>query len=522
MRFFYKILCIALFSLPCFGQLNVLSGSTYKLYDDTEAFHTKDTSSFKNIPKRLKLEKFSTLWIKCKLSPLKGQDSLIYLFFEDQGSVTLYEDTGNKLVDVGQTGFIVPYHKRSIRSETAFITLLPKPESSYLIAIKNFNTQHDSLAVLAFSPSQYQSIKLQQKDSFLYKFGQPFFLASVAIILLITLFQLLFFRERVYLYYLLYIIFILLRVAMSINLLVIEDIFTSLRYTGFISRFSQTFSILSIIVYLLFIREFAETRKKAPYFDKFILFQILFMAIYMVVEVFVVVEKYTVPIHISIHGGFELLETLFSIITVWGLIKLYNNQNKYLIIGVVFLFLVAFVGQQLVLHLSSLSRLEQDGVLQILWGIAYLGEMVFFTVALFSRAAIMKKDLDQQTAENLRLTQALEIQTKDYLPINISTARGTIIIRQEEIIRLEASGNYTLFYLQNQKQVMASLTMAEFEDKLNKERFLRVHKSHIVNLDFVVKYIKGDGGSLILSNGSDVSVSRSRKAELLQKLFPVQ
>jgi DNA-binding LytR/AlgR family response regulator len=83
---------------------------------------------------------------------------------------------------------------------------------------------------------------------------------------------------------------------------------------------------------------------------------------------------------------------------------------------------------------------------------------------------------------------------------------------------VEASGNYTVFYVNNQKQVMASNTMAEFEDKLNADRFIRVHKSHIVNLRFVVKYTRGDGGTLSLEDGSEIPVSRSRKEELLKKL----
>lgn len=518
MRLFLNLMFLCTIALVCYAQENLLENSTYKFYQKKD-LRIKDTIQFSKTPDPLILPKFSTLWLKCTFSLPNDQESIAYLFFEDQGYVTLYEILENRMQKIGETGITVPYHKRSIREETAFIKIKKKPEAEYLIKVENFNIPHDSLILSIYSSAQYHELKLKQKDTFLFKYGQPIFLAAVVLILLITIAQLLFFRERVYFYYLLYIIFILLRVAMSINLLVIEDIFTSLREVGFISRFSQSFSILSIIVYLQFIREFADTHLKAPRFDKFILFQILFMSLYLGVEVFVVVEKYTVPIHITIHSWFEILETVFSLITILGLIKLYNNQNKFLIIGVIFLFLVAFVGQQLVLHLSSLSRLEQDSILQFLWGIAYLGEMVFFTAALFSRAAIMKKTIELQSLENQRLNQVILSQAREHGPITISTSKGTIILKQDDIIRLEASGNYTLFHVKEHKQVLASLTMAEFEEKLDKERFLRVHKSHIVNLGFVVKYIKGDGGNLKLSDDSEIPVSRSRKPDLLQRLF---
>jgi two-component system LytT family response regulator len=61
--------------------------------------------------------------------------------------------------------------------------------------------------------------------------------------------------------------------------------------------------------------------------------------------------------------------------------------------------------------------------------------------------------------------------------------------------------------------------MSDFEDKLNSNKFLRVHKSHIVNLQYIGKYTRGDGGSLTLHDGSEIPVSRSRKEDLIKILF---
>lgn len=527
MTTFYKILFLVGITLNGFGQTSLFENSTYQIVNQSiTQFSLKDTSTFRKTNGPLDVPKFSTLRVKFKVDAKSQNDSTLYIFCNNQGYVKLYQINGSTTKLIGETGLTCPYHKRSLRDEISFIklNLRSSEPQEFLLEVKNFNIEHKNLSFPIYDYAQYQEIKLSQKDTFVNKYGQPIFLGVVVLILLITLIQCVLFREKIYFIYLLYIIFILLRVAMNISLLVIEDFIPSLREMGFISRFSQTFSFLSIIVYLYFIREFANTRQKDQKFDRFLKFQILFMALYLVLELFAVVEKYTVPLYISIHAGFELIETILGLITIFGLLRLYDKQNKYLVWGVIFLFLGAFVGQQILVRVSSLSRLEQDAYLQVLWGIAYLGEMIFFTLGLFSRAAMMKQTIEQQALENQQLTQALnDSQEKDNNiqpdTLNIATNRGTIIIQQADIYRVEASGNYTVFYVYNQKQVMASNTMAEFEDKLNTDKFIRVHKSHIVNLRFVVKYTKGDGGSLTLQDGSEIPVSRSRKEELLKKLF---
>jgi two-component system, sensor histidine kinase LadS len=526
MKTFFNLLFLSLFCSVCFGQTSILQNSKYRIYDQqNHKFELKDTSTFNYNTETLKLPKFSVLRIKFNSTINSQNDSAIYISCQNQGYVKLFEIVGSDTKLIGETGLTCPYRLRSIRDETGFIRIkLPFNKiNNYLLEVQNFNTQHANAKFFVFNEALFQAEKLKQKDTFVNNYGQPIFLGIVLLILLITLFQCIMFRDKIYFIYLLYIVFILLRVAMNISLLVVEDFFPSLNNVGFISRFSQTFSLLSIITYLFFIREFANTRQKAYKFDVFLKCQIFFMALYLFLELFVVVEKYTVPVFINIHSGFELIETTLGIVTIIGLIKLYDKQNKYLIWGVIFLFLVAFVGQQLLLRFGNLSRFEQDEYLQILWGIAYLGEMIFFTLGLFNRASLMKETIELQAHENTKLLEALNIsrkkdKTAQLETLNIATLKGTIIIKQADISRVEASGNYTVFYVLNSKQVMASHTLADFEDKLSTDTFLRVHKSHIVNLMFVAKYTKGDGGILTLLDGSEVPVSRSRKDELLKKL----
>jgi two-component system LytT family response regulator len=101
----------------------------------------------------------------------------------------------------------------------------------------------------------------------------------------------------------------------------------------------------------------------------------------------------------------------------------------------------------------------------------------------------------------------------------LPTAEGVYIIDKTTIIRVEAMSNYSVFLLADNKKIIVSKTLKEYEAQLNDDFFMRINRSVIVNLSYVVKYRKGDGGTLELSDGAEVEVSPQRKETLLQKLF---
>ena len=103
--------------------------------------------------------------------------------------------------------------------------------------------------------------------------------------------------------------------------------------------------------------------------------------------------------------------------------------------------------------------------------------------------------------------------------IAVPTSEGFELIPAEEVIYCEADDNYTHFILKNNKKIIACRTLKEVEEQLiDFVSFIRVHHSYMVNLNEVNKYIRGEGGYLIMSDGATVNVSRSRKEALL-KLF---
>lgn len=102
----------------------------------------------------------------------------------------------------------------------------------------------------------------------------------------------------------------------------------------------------------------------------------------------------------------------------------------------------------------------------------------------------------------------------------LPTVEGLQMIAVDSIINCSSNSNYTSLMLKDKQKVIASRTLKEIEEMLDEYSFLRVHHSFLVNLNEVDKYIKGEGGYLMMSDGSTVPVSRSRKEMLLKKLQP--
>ena len=121
-------------------------------------------------------------------------------------------------------------------------------------------------------------------------------------------------------------------------------------------------------------------------------------------------------------------------------------------------------------------------------------------------------------AEQFRLLMD-QIQHKEngFTKFAVPTSEGFELIFADQLIRCEADSNYTHLFLKNRTMIIACRTLKEIEEQLHDfNYFLRVHNSYIVNLNEVIKYIRGEGGYLVMADGSTVSVSHSRKDALLK------
>ena len=98
--------------------------------------------------------------------------------------------------------------------------------------------------------------------------------------------------------------------------------------------------------------------------------------------------------------------------------------------------------------------------------------------------------------------------------ITLPQQDGFQVLNVSDILYCKADDNYTEIYLEN-KKILVSKTLKYFEEALSGFSFARIHKSYLVNVNEIVKYRKGKGGSVIVSNGKELLVSASKKKELL-------
>ena len=100
--------------------------------------------------------------------------------------------------------------------------------------------------------------------------------------------------------------------------------------------------------------------------------------------------------------------------------------------------------------------------------------------------------------------------------IALPTTDGLEFVEAANIIHCQSDGNYTHIFLKDGVKFLICRTLKETEESLPANDFLRIHHSHTINLNHIRKYVKGDGGYVIMMDNTSINVSRSRKEELLR------
>ena len=137
----------------------------------------------------------------------------------------------------------------------------------------------------------------------------------------------------------------------------------------------------------------------------------------------------------------------------------------------------------------------------------------------------------QHTTERLSLSNIKKTRERaDLLKKNLANPKsqedhialpandGLEFIQVKQIIRIESSSNYSRVIMQGGHQLLVTRQLKDFEELLQDYRFYRVHHSHLINLNYIAKYIRGDGGQITMRNGDVIDVSR-RKKEVFLKLI---
>jgi two-component system LytT family response regulator len=100
----------------------------------------------------------------------------------------------------------------------------------------------------------------------------------------------------------------------------------------------------------------------------------------------------------------------------------------------------------------------------------------------------------------------------------IPATDGLVFINVDEILYCEASGNYTNIHMVDNRKFLVSRTLKEYEDLLEEQDFFRIHNSFLINLNSIKKYIRGEGGQVVMSNDKALDVSKMKKKGFLEKI----
>jgi two-component system LytT family response regulator len=102
--------------------------------------------------------------------------------------------------------------------------------------------------------------------------------------------------------------------------------------------------------------------------------------------------------------------------------------------------------------------------------------------------------------------------------ITVPTIKGFEFLQVNDIIRCQSDINYTIIFLKDKQKITVAKTLKEFEELLVEYNFYRVHNSHLINLSYIKSYNKGKGGTVTMSDNSEIEVSTRRKEDFLKRL----
>lgn len=132
--------------------------------------------------------------------------------------------------------------------------------------------------------------------------------------------------------------------------------------------------------------------------------------------------------------------------------------------------------------------------------------------------AAIKKISQENESQIKEKLEVLNTNKNNFSRIALHSADGINLVNIDDIIRCESNVNYTKFILKDQSNILVTKTLKEYDEMLSNQGFIRIHKSFLVNINHVNKYIKGDGGWVLMSDDAKIMVSRRKKDQLMEAL----
>lgn len=132
---------------------------------------------------------------------------------------------------------------------------------------------------------------------------------------------------------------------------------------------------------------------------------------------------------------------------------------------------------------------------------------------------VVQKKNAVPSMDNLNfLIQQLKRVDDNFQKITLPTGNAFEVVNIKDIIRCEADGSYTTFFLTDKRKFMVSFGLKHYEDLLPEADFIRIHHHHLINMNHVLRYLKEDSGYAVMSDNSKLEISRRKKDAFLVKL----
>jgi two-component system LytT family response regulator len=117
-----------------------------------------------------------------------------------------------------------------------------------------------------------------------------------------------------------------------------------------------------------------------------------------------------------------------------------------------------------------------------------------------------------------QLLQNMRTGTTDNYKLALPTADGLVFVKVSDILYCEASSNYTEITMADNKKYLVSRTLKEYDEILSEQNFFRIHHSYLINLNGIKKYVRGDGGYVVMNNDKPLDVSKRKKDGFLERI----
>lgn len=207
----------------------------------------------------------------------------------------------------------------------------------------------------------------------------------------------------------------------------------------------------------------------------------------------------------------EILGTADSVANAQKLVRLYNPEVVFLDINMPVLdgFDLLEEYDERKFEVVFVTAFEEYGIKAVKAGAA---DYLLKPINIKELKHAIKKLL---TVHNKKLKKET---TPEENKIVLPESHGFNVFTEDDIVRMEAEGCYTKVFFKNGKNKIVSRTLKNFEETVSAEKFMRVHKSHLINLKCVKEYSNIDGGALTMIDGSKVEISRRKASEFMQRI----